>query len=253
MALFGTSLSFNGNSCNCQPVITQYGCAGSFCWAKCPNAVAVGIITIGGGGGGGDSTNTCTAGCGTYYYPGGGAGGGGGISSAIYNATQVATCAAIVVGNGGSRGIPGSDGGPSCFVGGVCVSSTGGRYGEGSTTPNSNVTNGGVGGAGTAYNGAAGGAGRGTVNGDNGETKDNSARGGGGGGGARYCSVVPTSITYTSKGVASPITTYDNGWACIDLEYYGCGGMGGDASMNNQRSVSGTAGNTGLVYVVQYF
>jgi len=64
---------------------------------------------------------------------------------------------------------------------------------------------------------------------------------------------VKLSKTYTSKGVASPITTYDNGWACIDLEYYGCGGMGGDASMNFGRNVQGTAGNTGYIYVVQYF
>ncbi len=234
------------------PVVDCYT-SGTSTWCKCPGAQAVGIIVIGGGGGGGDSTNTSTVGCATYQWAGGGGGGGGGISSCLYVSSCINDTATITVGAGGNRGIPATVGGDSCFCGGMNLCAQGGRQGQFSTTCNSTNSNGGAGGLGTTINGNAGGAGRATSNGIAACNTAGTTRAGGGGGGARYCNVIPTSVCLTNSGADSSAKSYDAGWACIDLNTFGKGGKGGDASMDFARSVLGTGGDSGLVYIVQYF
>lgn len=251
MALFGAGLTLSAGS-GIAPVVNIYEPAGAYCWSMCPGAKQIGIVVIGGGGGGGDSTETCTTGCATYVWAGGGGGGGGGISSGLYQACSIASPAAVVVGGGGSRGIPATNGGNSTFVGGVSLCGQGGRLGQYSTTCNSTNSNAGNGGLGTV-SGNCGGAGKSTA-GINAQALEGTTRGGGGGGGARYCNVIPTSVCLYPSGADTPAgDVYDLGWACLCMTSVGKGGKGGDASMNFGRSVQGSNGLPGAVYVVQFF
>jgi hypothetical protein len=252
MGIFGNGLVQSSGG---RPyVLNTYETAGSFCWCKCTGAKIVGVIVIGGGGGGGDSTNVCTLGCSSFVWPGGGGAGGGGVSYCIMPADCVASPAAITVGSGGTRGYPGTDGAKSCFVGGITVCAGGGEKGQQSSTINSPLTNGGPGGLGS-ISGNRGGAGI-VGQGCNARECENTTRGGAGGGGGFYCNVIPTTTCTNPPGNATALPqTLNVGWnpTNICLASTGKGGDAGNTALNGNRSVTGTNGNAGLVYVVQYF
>ena len=250
MGLFGPTsvLSVGGQ----QPIVQNFTSSGT--WNCCPGVKLVQVIAIGAGGGGGSSANFNTTGCPTFYISGGQGGGGGGISMCCFSPTQVSSSAVVTVGGGGAAGAPANDGGRSCFVSGTAiVCAAGGQRGNYSTTINSQpIGTLGVGGAGNQSQGNCGGAGYATQNGAN-ATSLETTRAGGGGGGAFYCNLLGCSPVFTNGGSSSPVTEFTTPQTDIDLTTIGRGGQGGNGSMNLTRPITGQAGQSGYVRVIQYF
>lgn len=250
MGLFGPS-GFAGGGAT-PPVVTNFASSGT--WNCCPGAKTILVVAIGGGGGGGDSVDCTTSGQPTFYIAGGGGGGGGGISVCCFTGSAVCATGTVTVGLGGSRGIPATNGGNSCFVSGTAtLCAQGGRLGQYSCVINGNNSLWGDGGAGNAQVGNHGGNGCALQNGGNAQALDGAARGGAGGGGVRYCNVLPVSCTFTNPGSVSPVSTFDLPQLSLCLNSAGRGGNGGNASVDFNRTPTGTNGNSGFVTVVQYF
>ena len=256
MSMFGSS-ALIGNGGGKPTVIQDF--TGSGTWFCCPGVKLVQVITIAGGGGGGGASDTTTSGCASFYLSGGGGGQGGGISMSCYLGPQVGASGPVTVGSGGaggSNGGNGTSGGDSiwCSLPGICVASIGGRFGGGNGSVKNGSASGGFGcGTGNYKNGnTGGGAGSGNGTGGSNSIAD-TTRGGGGGGSAIYCNVIPVSCTFCSAGSASTASNFTSPQTCIDLSSYGCGGRGGNGSVDSNRATAGLSGSGGLVRVIQYF
>jgi hypothetical protein len=250
MSLFG-SVALIGSGGGRPNVIDDFTSAG--CWYCCPGAKVIQVITIGGGGGGGNGSDTTTSGCASFYLSGGGGGQGGGISMCCFQGFQVGASGPVVVGGGGAANCCGCNS-VWCSAPTACVIACGGRFGSQTSGVKNTTTSGGFGtGCGNVKNGNAGGGGT-TLNGTNGSNSvANTTRGGGAGGSAQFCNVIPISCTFGSAGSSSTTTSIDLTQTVIDLNTIGCGGRGGNSSVDGNRSVAATSGGAGFVRVIQYF
>lgn len=249
MSLFG-SPAFIGNGGGQQPQIDNFTSGGI--WYCCPGVKLIQVIAIGGGGGGGAGSDTTTSGCVSFYLSGGGGGQGGGISMSCFNASQVGASGPVVVGTGGGAN---TTGGNSVWCSGtVNVVACGGRFGSCTGGVKNTTTSGGFGtGCGNVKNGNTGGGGT-TLNGTNGSNSiSNTTRGGGAGGSAQWCNVIPTCCTFGSAGSSSTASSIDFTQTSLDLSSIGCGGRGGNSSLDGNRSTSPTSGGGGYVRIIQYF
>ena len=250
MSLFG-SVALLGNGGGKPTVIDDFTSGG--CWYCCTGAKVIQVIAIAGGGGGGAGSDTTTSGCSSFYLSGGGGGQGGGISTSCFQGFQVGASGPVTVGGGGGGNCTGGNS-VWCSAPGICVVACGGRFGGATNGVKNVTTSGGFGtGCGNCKAGNAGGGGT-TLNGTNGSNSvANTTRGGGAGGTARFCNVLPVSCTFGSAGSPSTATFINFGQTCIDLTTIGCGGQGGNSSVDGNRSTVSAPGCAGFVRVIQYF